>query len=55
MSYEGKHRDNSPEAITRGLEIDHDYAWSPICPCKRYHGTHTAFKCKVRAHKAVAA
>ena len=46
--YIGKHRNNTPEAVTLGLDRDHDVMWSPIYPCKRYHGKHTAFTCKVR-------
>lgn len=47
--YEGKHRDDSPEADARNRVLDHDARWSRLYPCTHYHGRHSAYVCKVRA------
>lgn len=49
MSYEGKHRDNTPKGTERGLDLDHEAKWTQLYPCKHHHPRHSAFVCKLRA------
>lgn len=49
MSYEGKHRDNTPEAIERCKDLEREAQRTSLYPCKHHHPRHSAFVCKLRA------